>query len=1052
MSFTRKWSQGNGSILLLVVMFLMIPVAAQGTSRISGVVKDSTGGVLPGVTVTAKNLDTGITRSVITDDGGRYRIPELSLGNYEVQGELTGFQTTVRRGLKLAIGLEAVIDMVLNVGEMTERVEVTGEAPQIETTTSTIAGLVDEKKVRDLPLNARSLIELAPLKTGIVFAEFGGTGNATVGYAKKLSIAGSRQSSSLFQLDGASITDRSGAPGSAAGLMMGVETIREFNLVTNAYSSEFGKHTGGVFNAVTKSGTNELHGSVFEFLRNDNLDARNFFDGKQPPEFKRNQFGFALGGPIVKNRTFIFGSYEGLRERLGLTEILNVLSNDARSGRLRNRAGQIIPIADTVKDLVALYPAPNGRDFGDGRAEFIRGVSRDTDEDFYTVRFDHNFSESDSFFARYTYDDAIRSLPATLNVLGSDITTNQYLTLGETKVFSPQLINKFIFAYNRSRVAQSDEPLAGYSLRSFTRFTRVGSTPVFGNFTVGGISGAGGRNLPSVFEINNYFQFKDDLYLTKGKHSLKFGADIERRQDNRTQGMFGRSGVFGFLNIEDFLRGNAESFNSVVTGDAERYFRQTVYGFYVQDDIKVNERLTINAGLRWDPTSDLVEKYGRISTLRFDYRTRLGVTVNDAVIGNPMFDNPSMANLAPRVGFAWDPRGDTKTSVRGGFGLFYEQLNSMHTSGGDVSVLPLIVVRGRLTASRMTVPIDVPNAFFTQNALLASQPEIDLFLNDPQQPYVMKWSLDLQRELFGGTVIEVGYTGTRGVHLPMIATWNPRQVSIVNGRLFVAQNAAVRHPALGRLRGVQTTAASQYHAVRLELNRRFANSLQFQVSYTGSKSIDDSSSMNGASDFSNDRGAAQRYLDTRDTGLSAFDVRHSFVFNFTYDLPGRNLTGVLGRLAGGWGVSGIGRFSSGHPVDLGSGAPPSWMTFVEDFPDLAPGVTELNIDSRNPNRYYDPSQFVLPAPGVIGNLGRNVLIGPGIANFDLVLTNNIRATERVNVQFRAELFNLFNRANFGLPQSNVFDPRTFQARADAGRITRTTTTARQIQFGLKVLF
>ncbi|MBI4447067.1 MAG: TonB-dependent receptor [Acidobacteria bacterium] len=1056
--------RGINTIFLLAglsILFLSQFTAAQiTTGTILGVVKDSTGGVLPGVTVTALHLSTRTDRTTVTDDGGRYRIPQLPLGAYEVRAELTGFQTTIRRGITLAVGQEAVIDISMNVGEMTEQVEVTGEAPQIETTTSTIAGLVDEKKVRDLPLNARSLIELAPLKTGVVFADTGRT-DVFTGFSRKISIAGSRGYSSLFQLDGSSITDRSGSPGSAAGLLMGVETIREFNVVTNAYSSEYGSHTGGVFNAVTKSGTNEIHGSVFEFLRNDNLDARNFFDGAETPEFKRNQFGFSLGGPIVENQTFAFGSYEALRENFGIPDIWQSFSRDALRGFLPDpaRPGQLreVGVADNVKSFLSLIPQPNGRDFGNGSAEIVRTVHQKLNEDFFTLRLDHNFSDSDTLFARYTFDDATRSIPrATLNTLNLNESRNQYFTLGETHIFSPQLVNKFTLGVTRAYLNNFDEPLEGYQLRSFTRFSEVSGFPIYGTIAVqpfakAGFHYLGSRILATIYEISSYFQLKDDLTFNMGKHSLKFGGEAERRLDNRTQGTFVRAGLWNFLSPEDFLRGRVFQFLAVIHGEPDRYFRQTQFGFYIQDDIKLTPRLTMNLGLRYEPATELTEKYGRISGFRQDWRTVRGLNPADATVGNPLYDNPSLKAFAPRIGFAWDPWGDSKTAVRAGFGVFHDQLSARFSVGGDISVTPLLAARGVISAPVARVPIDFPNAYFSQNQLLGGNLAADVHQFDVDQPYVMKWSLDIQRQLMADTMVEVGYTGSRGVHLPLILnTMNVPQAQLVDGRLFIPQGSPLLHPRLDRLRGAVTFSSSSYHALRLELNRRFAERLQFQFSYTFSKSLDDGSSALGITDFAAD--TPGRYLDIRNIGLSGFDVKNNLTFNFTYDLPGKNLSGVAGKVFGGWAVSGIGRFADGYPFTLTSGALASWMLNVGDYVDRNPAVKKPQIDARNVNRYYDASVALLPNPGFVGNMGRNVLRGPGVANFDLVLSNNIKATERVSVQFRAEFFNLFNRANFGQPDTAVFDRASRQVSPRAGRISSTTTTSRQIQFALKLVF
>lgn len=577
--------------------------------------------------------------------------------------------------------------------------------------------------------------------------------------------------------------------------------------------------------------------------------------------------------------------------------------------------------------------------------------------------------------------------------------------------------------------------------------------PLYGSFSVGGgFTSPGGSNFTSAREVNNFFQWKDDVYYTRGRQSVKFGVDIERRQDNRTQGVFQRGGQFAFSSIETFLRGVPDSFNAVIAGNAERYLRQTQVGMYFQDDIKWTSRLTVNLGVRYDFVTDLNDRYGQASNFRFDWRKVLGLTGTEATLGNPLFKNPPKKSVAPRIGFAWDPWGDTKTSIRAGFGVFWEQLNSKYSAGGDSSIEPLISRRGNLLAGQnITVPIDFPNAASSQAALLQALPQADVTFWEPDTPYILKWSLDIQREIASGTVVDIGYTGTRGVHLSVITNWNVPIAQLVNGRLFIAPTAPLRHPNFGRLRPMQFNAGSSYHAFRMELNRRFSSSLQFQASYTYSKSVDDYSGTVGAGDYTNE-GAGQKYLDMRDTGLSAFDVRNNLVFNFTYDLPGRNMGGLAGAVLGGWSVSGIGRFSSGPPFGLSSGVQPTYMRFIRDYPDLAPGVDEVAIDERNPNRYFDPSAFLIPPTGFIGNLGRNVLIGPGIATFDLVLSNNIKATERVNVQFRGEFFNLFNRANFALPSGTVFDRQTRQPSGTVGRITGTTGSSRQIQFGLKVIF
>ena len=440
------------------------------TGTISGSVKDSSGAVLPGVPVSIQNTDTGASRSAVTDSRGYYTAPNLSLGNYQITASISGFQTEVKRGVTLNVGQNAVIDFSLQVGAVTEQVEVTAEAPLIETTNANVSGLVNERQVHELPLNARNLIELAPQVAGVAFSG-SGERSASKGFATKLTIAGTRYNASLFQLDGIDINDTAGSAGGAAGILMGVETIREFNIISNGYSAEYGKHTGGVFNAVTKSGTNSLHGSAFEFLRNNKLDARNFFDRKTSlsdprlPAYKRNQFGGSLGGPVRKDRTFFFGSYEGLRERLGLTTFRLVPNLSVRQGIVPGQAATV-PIAPAVRPYLDSYPFPNTPDLNDGTAYWLKAQSFPTNENFFTVRMDHKISDTDSLFGRYTFDNATNAVGSTS--FGSPVNTNtfnrsraQYLALGETRTFSPALINQFLTGFSRSNIAQSSIPVEG---------------------------------------------------------------------------------------------------------------------------------------------------------------------------------------------------------------------------------------------------------------------------------------------------------------------------------------------------------------------------------------------------------------------------------------------------------------------------------------------------------------------------------------------------------------------------------------------------------------
>ncbi len=577
------------------------------TATIIGTVKDTTGAFIPGASITIKNLDTGITRTLVSDDQGRYHAPNLSLGNYEVQASLAGFQTEVRSGVVLTVGREAVIDFSLKVGEITEKVTVLGEAPLVETTKSGIAGLIESKQIKDLPLNGRDFIQLSTLHAGVVSVRTGDS-NQSRGFGVKLSIGGARPSQNRFLLDGSDINDTAGAtPGSAAGVMLGVDTLREFQVLTNAYSAEYGKSAGGVVIAVTRAGTNEFHGTAFEFHRNDNLDARNFFDRGDPPEFKRNQFGFSFGGPIAKDRSFFFGSYEGLRERLGVTRIARVPDLSVRN------SPRISPI---IAPYLNLYPLPNGRSFGRGIAEFITTESDATNEDFATVRLDHKFSDSNNLFGRYSFDDAERTRPNALQLFTNNQTSRyHYLTIEDTHILSPRLLNTVRFAYNRNTTSDINITIRQIDRSLFF----VPAHPQFGGIVVAGLtelSGGGSGFNPRIFRNINV-DVLESLTYTVGSHSLKFGFGVTRYHNNNNA-PFRPGGRYQFDSIDALLEARASRLESMVPGvsDPVRKWRQWLFGIYFQDDWKATPHLTINLGLRYEFITVPEEADGKSANLR----------------------------------------------------------------------------------------------------------------------------------------------------------------------------------------------------------------------------------------------------------------------------------------------------------------------------------------------------------------------------------------------------------------------------------------------------
>ena len=1046
----------------MVTMFLLAGWlhAQQSTATISGTIHDSSGAVIPGVTMTVTNVDTGLNRAGNSGADGTYKFPALPIGTYRIRAERSGFQASVQEGLKLNLGQDAVINITLQVGEVEQTVAVNAEAPVVETTTATVSGLVGENQIRDLPLNARNLIELATLFPGVTLAR-AASSSAANGFATKLTISGTRFNASLFQLDGQDINDATGSAGGAAGILMGVETIREFDVITHGFSAEYGKHTGGVFNAVTKSGTNSLHGSAFDFLRNNKLDARNFFDRQIPP-YKRNQFGAALGGPIKKDKTFFFGSYEGLRQRLGVTQIFTVPDANAHQGILPttaaicasgsgtyNAAAGLCTFAvnPAVKPFLDSFPLPNGQIFSSGTGEFTRPFGLPTNENFVMGRIDQRFSDKDSLFGRYTFDNANQVGPQNFNSTLNSNSRDQYITLGETHVFSPQLLNILLLAFNRSLLNQVSPAIPGftYPLKTFTAFTIPLPT-----MAITTLSGWGANAIAPTTSLLNNYQVKDDLFYTRGDHSLKFGFNTERMQFLRST-YFNGAGQFNFSSLSDFVLGNPNQFAGMTAdSDANVYPRQSLYALYAQDDIRVSPKLTVNVGMRYEFVTVPNVLHGRISNLH-NYLTP-GQTVANLTLGNPVFQNPSLHNFAPRVGFAWDPFGSGKTSIRGGVGIYYDQVLPGPFLFSYDSAPPFYRNANILAASKP----QFPNAFFTQQNLLQGSPQTEPLQFNMQQPTVYKYSFGVQREIVRGTSLEAGFDGLRGVHLMRVIMANMPVAQNQDGRIFIPQTAPLVNPGFGRIRPKQSDGTSTYYAGRLQLTERLSRGLQLRASYSYSKALDDGSNWAGSTEWTNSPGQA-RYLSLKDKGPSAFDIRNAFTANFTYDLPGAQLAGAEGKLLGGWQTSGILSLQNGTPFTVTSGALPSWMAsgFVGDFPDVIAGA-HVKYNTRDPNHYFDPaSAFLLPAAGIVGNAGRDILVSPGIASLNAVLVKKTRFRENLNLEFRAEFYNILNHANFGFPSGTgaaAFVPaRTINP--VAGRIVDTgSSTSRQVQLALKLEF
>jgi hypothetical protein len=978
-----------------------VPLRAQvAGGTLSGTITDATGAVVPNAQVVIRNTATGISKTVAAGTEGFYTAPNLLPGDYEIAVSADGFNSEIKKGIVINVGSQAVFNLALQVGVVVNRVEVTTDAPTVQLTSSEISATVNATTVRELPLNGRSWTDLAALQPGVSTIQnqpsfSSGSDRGNRGFGQQLTISGARPQQNNYRLDGISLNDyANGAPGSVLGGNLGVDAIQEFSVLTSNYSAEYGKTSGGVVNAITRSGTNTFHGSGYEFLRNSALDARNFFEQDTTipkAEFRRNQFGGTIGGPIIQNRTFFFADYEGIRQSKGIANVNFVPSQNARNGLLCypdpnpcSTPTQLTPSSSTdangvdlnVKKYLALFPVPLPQNLignGDTGVYTFSG-QQVISENFFTTRIDHKLSDKDSLFGTYLYDRTPYNSPDSMGNVGFFTqSARQIVAVEESHTFNANFVNAVRFGFNHEFVdnnesVQALNPAAGdVSLGSFAgRDAAVVS--VTGLSTMSG--GVGGY--PSTQYDWNSFQVYDDAFWVKGKHTIKFGGAFERMLF-QIKAHSDPNGVWNFSDIKSFLTNNPSKFGGGIPSSlTPRDLRQSIFGVYLQDDWRFRPNLTLNLGLRYEMSTVPTEISGKLANLQniTDQYPVCGVLVAGCASTGPFFKNPTLRNFEPRVGFSWDPLNNGKMAVRGGAGLF------------DVLPLPYQFIIETDQASPFLQYTSLnSNDLKTLNVKFYQVPTTALNPNklrstyvepNPKRNYVAQWNLNLQYQLTSNLAAMVAYVGSRGVHQPFrvdeadmvmptltSAGYLWPQVD-VNGNLLTGPNAgnppATINPYFGSIRGTFYQGRSYFNALEFQLAKRMSHGFQVQGAFTLSKSIDTSSATLAGDAFGNSISSLNWFDPTLSRGLSDFNVGRTLVINGTWEIPtAKSFTGPARWLSDGWQLGLIFTATDGVPFT------PTWGTGND------PANTLSSDDYAYPNRLGGPGCATLTNPGNYNN-------------------------------------------------------------------------------------
>jgi len=1047
--------KGFKLVLLIVAVVVSISLLASPcllaqtfTGDILGTVADATGAVVIGAEITARNSQTNVSFKAMTGEDGRYVFSRLQPGNYEITATASGFKRSVASDVNLLVGNRLTVNLQLQIGEVTSTVEVSAAEELVKADDVVLGQVITQQSIVSLPLNGRNFIQLSQLSPGVL--QIGTAISPATSWVGRsdsaIVVAGLRETDSSYLLDG--IETRSPRWGNS-GFRPSVDVIQEFNIQRNAFTADQGWGTT-VVNTVLRSGANELRGTLFEFIRNDKMDARNFFDRGDRPPFKQNQFGFALGGPVVKDRVFFFGNYEGFRQRLSTTLQGRFPTPQELQGRFQTTVrdpltGQpfpnnIIPqerIDPVIRKVIPFVAVPNRPE--DPALNYLRAPSRISDFDQIHAKVDLKLGSSDQLFVRYSWVDEDLLQPALVEGLGLRRPLgDKNVVISHTHPFGSRTVNEFRVGYNRNLNFNVTESAFGPNIAQELGIRNTSTNPANFSlpvFSITGYSGIGQGATATLETIDDIYQFNENLTAHRGKHTVKLGADIRRNALHFT-GDFPSTPSFRFQGfytgnaVGDFLLGLSD-FAQGFKGDTTANLHTTNWALYLQDDWKIHPKLNLNFGLRYEYPAPFSEENSKFNY--FDTKSRTFVNR-----GQRLFE-PDRNNFAPRFGFAYSPF--SKTVIRGGFGIFYDLI-----AGNETQFYGLL---NPPNSQIISLNNTLPTPSFQVNGLFPSRefaPSISPNTTDPfnRTPYVYQYNFNLQREVTG-ILFEAGYVGSTGHKLNRRFNLNlappNRNVPLADRRPF---------PGFSDIITSLNNGWSNYNGFNFKAEKRHSSGAILLVSYTLGKHLD----TGGPDEYAHyDLSGSLKEL----KGPASLDTRHRLVASYVYEIPtgrgkrlGSNVSGIADKLLSGWQVNGIATFASGQPRtptpagDFGI----IGSRRIQPANRIGPGNSdELKSNIRKQPTlfpYFNVNDFQLSLSGTVGNGGRGTIVGPGINNWDMGLLKDTRVNERVTVQFRAEFFNIFNHAQFASLDTNISSP-TF------GRIT-SARESRDIQFGLKIQF